>query len=108
MRTDQQNKALHLWFRWVAEALNEKHYDFRDLRIEIQPNEYLVKELMFKPVMEATYGKISTRKLEIDEVSVLYDTLNRAFGDKLGINVPFPTEEDVFNAMRKKEEKAKG
>ncbi len=108
VRTDQQNKALHLWFRWVADALNEKHYDFRDLRVEIAATEHLVKELMFKPVMQHTYGKISTTKLEKNEVSVLYDVLNRAFGEKLGINVPFPSEEDVQDAMRKAQEKKKG
>ena len=97
IRTDQQNKALHLWFRWLAEALAEKHYDFRNLKIEIQPTEYLVKQFMWKPVEEALYGKKSTKALEISEVSVIYDHLNKALGEKFGIHIPFPTEEDLQN-----------
>ena len=110
VRTDQQNKALHLWFRLLAEALNEKHYDFRDLRIEIQPTEYLVKKYMWKPVQEEMYGNKSTKLLEIDQVSVLYDILNKALGERLGVHVPFPTEEDVQHAMRnqKKTTQTKG
>ena len=101
LRTDQQNKALHLWFRWLAEVLSDKHYDFRYLKIEIQPTEYLVKKYMFKPVMEEMYGKKSTKTLEIDQVSVLYDILNKALGDRLGVHVPFPTQEDLDAESRK-------
>ena len=104
LRTDQQNKALHLYFRWLAEALADKHYDFRDLKIEIQPTEYLVKNLMWKPVEQALYGKKSTKALEISEVSVIYDHLNKALSEKFGIYVPFPSQEDLDNAMREKKE----
>lgn len=97
MRTDEQNRALHLYFRWVAEALAEKHIDFRDLKVEIQPTEHLVKELMWKPIQIAMYGKESTTKLEKSELSAIYDTLHRALldADRFGVNVPFPNKEDL-------------
>lgn len=93
--TEQQRKALHLYFRWLAEALQEKDYDFRDLTVEIPANEYMVKEYMFRPIIKAMYGKSSTKTLENNEVSQAYDVLHRALVDKLGVNVPFPNEEDL-------------
>ncbi len=91
-RTDQQNKALHRWFRLVAQELADLHYDFRDVKIEIQPTEHLVKDLMWKPVQEALYGSTSTTKLEKMEVADVYDHLNRLLGERFGIHVPFPEE----------------
>ena len=93
--TEQQRKALHLYFRWLAEALREKDFDFRDLTVEIPATEYMVKELMFKPIIYSMYGKNSTMKLENNEVSQAYDVLHRALIEKLDVNVPFPDEEDL-------------
>jgi hypothetical protein len=93
MRTEQQNKALHLWFRQVAEALASQEFDFRELKIEIAPTEYLVKEYMWKPVEKAVTGKTSTTQLEKSEVSEIYDILNKALGEKFGIHIPFPEDE---------------
>ena len=92
-RTDQQNKALHKYFRMLAEALAEQHYDFRDLKIELKPTEYLVKEFMWRPIQEALYGSKSTTELEKMEIADIYDHLNRALSDRLGVHVPFPSEE---------------
>lgn len=94
-RTSEQNAALHLYFRWLAEALQEKDFDFRDLTIEIPANEHMVKEYMFKPIIAKMYGKESTTKLETNEVSQAYDVLHRALVDKLGVDVPFPCKEDL-------------
>lgn len=105
MRTLEQNAALHLYFRWLSEALQEKHFDFRELKVEIPATEHLVKEMMWKVVQETMYGKKSTTKLEKSEVSGVYDTLHRALIDRFGINVPFPNKEDLARdrAMRKGE-----
>ncbi len=94
-RTDEQNAAMHLYFRWLAQALLEKHFDFRDLTVEIPANEYMVKEHMWKSIQKKMTGKKSTKDLEINEVSIIYDILNRALIDKLDIHVRFPNKEDL-------------
>ncbi len=93
-RTDQQNKALHLWFRQVAEALRDmdEEYDFRDIKVPIRPTESLVKEYMWKPIQQALYGSKSTTQLEKMEVADVYDHLNRLLGERFGIHVPFPED----------------
>jgi len=101
-RTTDQNSALHLYFRWLAEALQEKDFDFRDLTVEIPANEHMVKEYMFKPIISAMYGKDSTTKLEKNEVSQAYDVLHRALVDKLGVSVPFPNKDDLARERAEK------
>ena len=91
-RSDQQNKALHLWFRLVADELAKHDFDFRDIKIELEPTEHLVKEYMWKPVEYAVTGQKSTKDLDKVDVSVIYDIINKALGEKLGIHVPFPEE----------------
>jgi len=107
-RTNEQNAAMHLYFRWLAEALREKDYDFRELKVEIPATEELVKELIWKHVQEAMYGKKSTTELDKHEVAAIYDVLNRAFIEK-DINVPFPNEEDLaaerFEQQRRQNER---
>lgn len=90
--TEQQRKALHVYFRQLAGLLAEQHFDFREMKVELTPTEQLVKDHMWKPVQEALYGKKSTTELTKDEVSVVYDHLHRALIEHFGINLPFPED----------------
>ena len=92
MITHQQNNALHLYFRRVAEALADAGFDCRELLVEIRPTEYIVKENMWKPIEQALYGKVSTQELTSTELDHVYDHLNAALSDKFGIHIPFPDE----------------
>jgi hypothetical protein len=95
-RTDQQNKALHVWLREVGEALNDSGYDMRNTLkhdIEIPWSEDRVKEFIWKPVQEAVTGKDSTTKLTTVEITEVHDILNKHLGEKLGIHVPWPSYE---------------
>lgn len=95
-RTIQQNKSLHLWFQMLADALNDAGWNVqKTLRhdVEVPWNRTLVKELIYRPVMEAMTDKHSTTKLDRMEPSQIYEVLNRHLGEKLGVHVPWPCEE---------------
>ena len=55
-RSDRQNNAMHLWFRQIAEELNDAGYwvrhPFSD-SLEIPFTEILVKEMLYKPIIKA-------------------------------------------------------
>ena len=91
-RTEKQNNAMHLWFRQMAEQLNDAGFSathpFND-QIEIPFTEGLVKE-MFKPIIKAMYDKKSTRGLSGREVSEAAEVLVRWLSEHKGIYVPFP------------------
>lgn len=95
IRTDKQNSAEHLWFRQIAEALNDAGYHVNDrqvIRIDIPFTEYTVKEEMFKRIAAAMFGKDSTAKLTTKETQEAAEVLSRHLGEKFGVHVPWPEQ----------------
>lgn len=100
-RSYQQNRALHLWFKLVAEELNSAGYSVQDVlskKMDFDFNKDIVKETLWRPAQERILGKKSTVDLrktgEIDEV---WEHLNRHLGEKFGIHVEFPHLKDSDN-----------
>ena len=101
-RTGQQNRALHLYFRLVADALNSAGLTIQETlkhQMDIEWNEYRVKELIWRQAQKKYLGKASTVELnKVQEIDELYDHVNRYLGT-LGVeNIPFPTKEQL-NAL---------
>ena len=99
-RTALQNNALHLYLQRLAEALDASGMDMREvIRIPIQPTKENVKENMLRPVMKAMYpDKNSTTELTTKETMALYEVMNRATAERLGISVPWPCKEELMMA----------
>lgn len=92
-RTSLQNRALYLYFRLLAKALNAAGWDMKrtlSKKAEIPWSESTVKENLFHPLQEAMTGEKSTTKLDTRQVSEVYEVLNRHTSSKLGVGVPFP------------------
>ena len=92
-RTNQQNKALHLYFTLLAEALNAAGFDMKKtIKIDIPWTAMTVKEYLWRPVMNTYLQKKSTTKLnkqvDIDEV---WEIINREIGQRTGVFVEFPS-----------------
>ena len=96
-RTTDQNKALHLWFRLVAEELNNAGFTVNHVlakKIELNWNERLVKEILWRELQERLLGKKSTTELEKHmDIDAVWETLNRHLGQEFGVHVPFPADE---------------
>ena len=95
-RSQLQNNALHLWCGMVANMLNEKGLDVREVlsvskRQEIPWTTSAVKEHLWRPVQVAHCGKSSTTKASTKDYPAIYDALNKALGQSFGISVPWPT-----------------
>ena len=58
----------------------------------------MIKHILWRPFQEVMYQKKSTTELTTKEVSQVYETLNRHLGTKLGIHVPFPSNEPEMKA----------
>lgn len=92
-RTTQQNRAMHKYFSVLADALNTAGWDMKKTltkQADIPWNATTVKEYLWWPLQKAMFQKDSTAKLETQEVSQVYETLNRHTSGKLGVSVPFP------------------
>lgn len=92
-RTTLQNRALHKFLTMLADALNAAGWDMKRTltkQAEIPWNGNTAKEWLWRPIQKAMFSKDSTASLETNEVSQVYDTLNRHTSAKLGVSVPFP------------------
>ena len=97
-RTIQQNRALHKYFELLAEKLNEAGLDLRAVlkpEIDIPFTKELVKDHLWRPVQELYMKKERTTELTTDEISKVYEVLNRFLGEKHGIYIAFPSVEEM-------------
>lgn len=103
-RTPQQNKAMHEYYRLVADRLNAAGLDMRAVlkpEVDIPWSTQTVKEFLWRPVQKAALGKDSTTQLTTREIDVVYDILNRFLAEKHGIHEPFPSLEELMLVRRK-------
>lgn len=92
-RTLTQNRAIHKYCAMLAKALNDAGWDMRRTLKEdfdIPWTEESAKENLWRPVQRAMLSKESTTALERQEVSQVFETINRNIGEKTGVYVPFP------------------
>ena len=92
-RTNKQNGALHLFLRKLSNALNDAGFDMKRVlkeEVDIPWSDKSAKEFLWHPVQKAMFKKESSADLDTDEVSKVYETINRHLANKFGVSVPFP------------------
>ena len=96
-RTSQQNRALHLYFTMVAQALNDAGYSIEQVlsnfTMELDWSPDSVKSILWRTAQKRLLGKHSTTELsKQEEIDKVYEGMNR-FLAKLGIeHIPFPSK----------------
>ena len=97
-RTIPQNSSGHAWFDLLAQSLNDAGYTLNSdevLRMDVPWTKDAVKTYLFKPVMRKMYPqKTSTTQLTKSEWSTVVEALNLALGERTGVHVPYPHEEE--------------
>lgn len=99
LRTNQQNKALHVLFALLANTLNEAGLDMRKTlkpTIQIPWSPMAVKEHLWRPIQKAQLNKESTTELTTVEIDQIFDTINKHLGEKFGLHTPFPSIEQIL------------
>ncbi len=107
-RTTRQNKALHQLFGMIAKELNNAGLDMRRTlkpEIDIPWSTDTVKNYLWRPIQEAQLGKESTTELTTKDIDKVYNTMNRFFGEKLHVHVPFPSIEELIEYQKELEKK---
>ena len=87
--TSQQRKALELYFRQLAETLNDAGLDQRKVlkpSIDIPWDQKSVKNQLWRQIQRAKTGKISTTELEPKEIDDIYEILSRHLAEKFGVS----------------------
>lgn len=99
-RSNLQNRALHLYFTYCADALNDCGFEFlyRDVKgmeIEIPWNGELFKSFVWKPIQITLFDFESTTQLITEQINQILEVLSRHFAG-LGITVQFPSKFDLW------------
>ena len=103
-RTATQNNSLHLWLSLIADELNNQGQTLQNVvakirRAEIRPTTNSLKEAVWRPYQMAAIHdekgnpKESTTQLTKNEVTIVYEGLNKFFSQEFGIGIPFPSQE---------------
>lgn len=93
-RSSSQNRALHLYFTFCANALNDAGFEFsyrgiKGMEIQIPWNADLFKNMIWRQIQITLFDFESTTKLTTTEINTILDVLTNHFS-KLGIDVQFP------------------
>lgn len=98
-RTLKQNKAGHLYFAHVADALNESGMDMQAVlskRVGVRWTEVSVKECLFKGLAKAMYNVDSTTKLDTKQFTKVAEMLGDILARDYGVVTEFPSEESLL------------
>ena len=96
-RTLAQNRSLHLYFKMIADQLNNAGYTFTNpLGMEVPFTMELIKESIVKPTIKGLFNIKSTTKLTTEMINTLIDVFSLEFG-KRGIYVEFPNWQSFLN-----------
>lgn len=95
-RSTPQNNALHRYLGLLATSFNDAGLDMRKVlkpAIMIPWSTDSAKEYLFHPIMKALTGLDTTKKLNTEQLTKVYETLNRHTAEKFGISLPFPSKD---------------
>ena len=98
-RTLAQNRALHKYFTQLSYELNTLGLDMRKVlseKVDIWWTPHMVKEHLFKTMMSIKLGKKSTTELTTKEVDVVFENLQHHLAQKYGIELQFPSIEQML------------
>lgn len=109
-RTPRQNRALHLYFKMVADELISVGYDFHytnPFTGEITQLPYTkdrVKDYIWRPLQQALFEIESTTKLTTKMIDDILEALQIWF-PKIGVKAKFPNKFDLLIKQLNKYEK---
>lgn len=95
LRTSEQNKALHVFFRLLADSLNGAGLDMKTVlkpNVQIPWTPTSVKDHLWRPIQRAMLSKESTTELSKHmDIDQIHETLMRHLAEKFGVEyIEFP------------------
>ena len=98
-RTSRQNSALHKYFEFISNELNDlglefQHNGLNDNVFSMRYTPTLVKEFVWRPIQVTLFNIESTTKLDTKQMNEIIDVITKFFGER-GIVLPFPSIETL-------------
>lgn len=101
-RSNQQNRALHLFFTFISDELNNLGMEFIYIglntpEISTMYTSDLVKNMVWRPIQIALFDIESTKLLSTEQMNQIIDVITKFLGDK-GVVIEFPNIETLMNS----------
>ena len=102
-RTDNQNRAIHLYLELLARQLNENGHTLQDVVERIRKAEIIatkenLKEVVWKPMQKALYGLESTKDLDRVQPDRIHEMIEAWKTREFRLDyIPFPSDEELRN-----------
>lgn len=100
VRTERQNRAIHLWFRQIADTLNDGGLSIKEVlqhfRMDVPWTEKSVKSILWYTAQKRMFEKDSTAKLTTKEATRIEEVVSRFLNLECGVNIPFPSVESEY------------
>ena len=99
-RTAQQNRALHLYFKFISDELNNLGLEFTYQGLNISNlstryTEKIVKDFIWRPIQVALFDVESTTKINTKQMNEVIDVITKYFAEK-GVKLIFPNIETLI------------
>ena len=98
-RTIKQNASLHKFCELLADSLNSAGYEMKAVlavkQVDVPWSPESIKEVLWRPIMEAATGKESSAKLDTVEIQNVYQILDRHISTNFGVHVEWPSVESM-------------
>jgi hypothetical protein len=99
-RSNQQNRALHLFFTILSEQMNENGLEFnyngiRGNTLSTPYTPHLIKEFVWRPIQKTMFNIESTTKINTVQINQILDVLAVHYSE-VGIPINFPCEYDYY------------
>ena len=100
-RSTRQNSALHLYYTFIAQELNDLGIAYQYTGIsgntfELKYTDSLVKEFIWRPIQIAMFDIKSTRKINTFQINDIIDVITNFFAGQ-GVVLEFPSIETLIN-----------
>ncbi len=93
-RTSQQRKAIEVYCSMMAKGLNDAGLDMQTTlatAASIPWTQASIKENVWRQIQIALFDKKSTTRLFTNEVTKVYEVMNRHMGENHGVSMLFPS-----------------
>ena len=95
-----QNRALHLYFKFISDELNNLGLEFTYQGLNISNlstryTEKIVKDFIWRPIQIALFDVESTTKIDTKQMNEVIDVITKYFAEK-GVKLIFPNIETLI------------
>jgi uncharacterized membrane protein YqiK len=99
IRTNQQNKALHVFFNQVKNTLDEHGVTLHQFLDKFKEEDVQVSgdnvKAVWKKILERKYYKDTTTEMTNKELQDIYQEFNLKIGELIGEDLGFPSNEVI-------------